>query len=74
MGVVVVVGGASTLAKSYREGRGKSEGDANAEREADKKLVMECARGRGVGPVGCGRGGLRGKVGRYTEEGGRVGG
>lgn len=41
-------GGVSTLAKSYREGRGKSEGDANAEREADKKLVMECARGRGV--------------------------
>lgn len=41
------MGGVSTLAKSYREGRGKSEGDANAEREADKKLVMECARGRG---------------------------
>lgn len=24
----------------------KSEGDANAEREADKTLVMECERGR----------------------------
>lgn len=31
-----------------REGRRKSEGDANAEREADKKLVMECER-RGGG-------------------------
>lgn len=58
----------STLAKSYREGRGKSEGDANAEREADKKPVMECS-GREERRAGRGE-----KVGRYDGEGGRVAG
>lgn len=51
------------MAKSYREGRGKSEGDANAEREADKKLVMECARGRRE---------LGGRVRRVEGKGGEI--
>lgn len=33
------------LAKSWRQGRWNSEGDANAGRETDKKLVMECEEG-----------------------------
>lgn len=54
----------SSCWQRVREGRRKSEGDANAEREADKKLVMKCERrGGGEGETKGGeisKGGLKG--------------
>lgn len=59
------MGKVSSCWQRVREGRGKSEGDANAEREADKKLVMECERrGGGEGETKGGeisKGGLKGE-------------